>query len=287
MLAIFKREFKSYFINLSGYIFICALWALSGFLTVKINLLGQIASYEYVLSNMLIILVLVVPILTMRSISEDKTSNTDTLLYSLPISSSQIVAGKYFAMLSVFGIACLGMGATPIVLGMFGEVNFASAYSALLGFFLLGSALIAVCTFISSLTSNMLAAAVGGIVAVFGIYLVTLLITIIPTSAFASMICFAIVALLLAAVVFYLTRNYILTAAVGALTVIPLLVFYFIDSEKFVSLFPKTLEQLALFDRYYSFLGGIFDVGASVYYISFAVFFVVLTVLSFDKRRWS
>lgn len=287
MLAIFKREFKSYFINLSGYIFICALWALSGFLTVKINLLGRIASYEYVLSNMLIILVLVVPILTMRSISEDKTSNTDTLLYSLPISSSQIVAGKYFAMLSVFGIACLGMGATPIVLGMFGEVNFASAYSALLGFFLLGSALIAVCTFISSLTSNMLAAAVGGIVAVFGIYLVTLLITIIPTSAFASMICFAIVALLLAAVVFYLTRNYILTAAVGALTVIPLLVFYFIDSEKFVSLFPKTLEQLALFDRYYSFLGGIFDVGASVYYISFAVFFVVLTVLSFDKRRWS
>jgi len=156
-----------------------------------------------------------------------------------------------------------------------------------LGFFLLGSALIAVCTFISSLTSNMLAAAVGGIVAVFGIRLVTLLITIIPTSAFASMIRFAIVALLLAAVVFYLTRNYILTAAVGALTVIPLLVFYFIDSEKFVSLFPKTLEQLALFDRYNSFLGGIFDVGASVYYISFAVFFVVLTMLSFDKRRWS
>ena len=163
MIAIFKREFKSYFINMSGYVFIGVLWLFSGIFATALNLIGQYAAYEYALSNLVTVLMLIVPILTMRSMSEDRRAKTDMLLYSLPVSSTEVILGKYFAMLAVWGVACLGMGATPVILGMFGAVNFASAYGALLGFFLLGAALIAVCTFVSSLTENQLIAAILGI----------------------------------------------------------------------------------------------------------------------------
>ena len=287
MIAIFKREFKSYFINMSGYVFLGVIWLFSGIFSTALNFIGQYASYEYVLSNLMTVLMLIVPILTMRSMAEDRRAKTDMLLYSLPISSAQIVLGKYLAMLAVYGIACGGMSLTPIVIGMYGEVNFASAFGAILGFFLLGAALIAVCTFVSSLTENQLIAAISGIASSLGLYLLGSLVGMIPASAIASFICFIVLAIVLSAIVYLLTRSYIITAVVGGVTIIPLSVAYFINSEMFASAFPKALEYLALFDRFYNFLGGIFDVGAIVYYISFAVFFIFLTVQSFDKRRWS
>lgn len=287
MIAIFKREFRSYFINMTGYVFIGVLWLFSGIFATALNFIGQYASYEYALSNLVTVLMLIVPILTMRSMSEDRRAKTDMLLYSLPVSSAEVVLGKYFAMIAVWGIACLGMGVTPVILGMYGAVNFASAYGALLGFFLLGAALIAVCTFVSSLTENQLIAAILGIASSLGLYLLGSLVGMIPASAIASLIGFAALAVVLTAVVYLLTRNYVITAIVGCVTVIPLAAAYIINSEAFASLFPKTLEYLALFDRFYSFLGGIFDVGAIVYYLSFAIFFIFLTVQSFDKRRWS
>ena len=287
MIAIFKREFKSYFINVSGYVFIGILWLFSGIFTTAINLIGQYASYEYALSNLVTVLMLIVPILTMRSMSEDRRAKTDMLLYSLPISSTEVILGKYFAMIAVWGVACLGMAATPIILGMYGAVNYASAYGAILGFFLLGAALIAICTFVSSLTENQLIAAILGIASSLGLYLLGSLVGMIPASAIASLIGFAILALILSVIVYLLTKNYAITAIVACVSLIPLVVAYVINAEAFASLFPRTLEYLALFDRFYSFLGGIFDLGAIVYYISFAVFFVFLTVQSFDKRRWS
>ncbi len=272
---------------MSGYVFIGVIWLFSGIFSTALNFIGQYASYEYVLSNLVTVLMLVVPILTMRSMAEDRRAKTDMLLYSLPISTAQIVLGKYFAMLAVWGIACLGIGATPVILGMYGDVNFASAYGAILGFFLLGSALIAVCTFVSSLTENQLIAAIAGIASSLALYLLGSLVGMLPASAIASFVCFIVLSFALTALVCFLTRNYIITAVVGAVTVIPLSVVYIINSELFASSFPKMIEYLALFDRYYNFLGGIFDVGAIIYYASFAVFFVFLTVQSFDKRRWS
>ena len=287
MIAVFKREFRSYFINLSGYVFIGVLWLFSGIFTTIFNFMYQYSNYEYVLSNLTTVLMLIVPILTMRSIAEDKRAKTDMLLYSLPLSATEVVLGKYFAMLAVWGVACLGMGFTPIVIGMFGEVNFASAYGALLGFFLLGGALISACTFVSSLTENHLIAAIGGIASSLGLYLLGSLVGMLPTSAIASLLCFIAVAAVLTAIVFYLTRNYIITGAVGVISIAPIVITYIANSAIFESAFPKTVEYLAVFDRFYNFLGGIFDVGAVVYYISFAVFFIFLTVQSFDKRRWS
>lgn len=287
MISIFKRELKSYFINMTGYVFIGVIWIFSGIFSTAINFIGQIAAYEYVMSNLTTVLMFVIPILAMRSMAEDRRAKTDMLLYSLPINSLHIVLGKYFAMLAVYGVACLGMSLMPIILSLYGEVHFASAYSAILGFFLLGAALIAVCTFFSSFTENQLIAAVSGIAASLGLYLLGTLVGMIPTASVASFIGFAALALLLTALVYYLTRNYIITLTVGCVTVIPLSVAYLINPDMFASAFPKAVAYLALFDRFNNFLNGIFDVGAIVYYISFAIFFIFLTVQSLDKRRWS
>ena len=102
MIAIFKRELKSYFTNPTGYIFTALLLCFAGIFATAINLYSQSAMFEYTLSNTSIVLLLIIPVLSMRSISEDKQSGAQSLLYSLPMKLSSIVIGKYLAMLTVF-----------------------------------------------------------------------------------------------------------------------------------------------------------------------------------------
>jgi ABC-2 type transport system permease protein len=167
------------------------------------------------------------------------------------------------------------------------EPNGAIILGNIIAVLIVGLAFVAIGIFVSALTENQLIAAILGIASSLGLYLLGSLVGMIPVSAIASLIGFIALAVILTAIVYLLTRNYVITSIVGCVTVIPLAVAYVINSEAFASLFPKTLEYLALFDRFYTFLGGIFDVGAIVYYISFAIFFIFLTVQSFDKRRWS
>lgn len=88
MLAIYKKELKNYFINMTGYIFIGFMLVVIGVFTTIINLMSGYPSFENALSNVTIIFLLIVPILTMRSISEERHAKTDQLLYSLPVSVS-------------------------------------------------------------------------------------------------------------------------------------------------------------------------------------------------------
>ena len=139
MNAIFKREFKSYFTNLSGCLFIGVLLLFTGIFVTSVNLLNQYAAFEYAIENVIIVFLLIVPLLTMRSIAEEKHSRTDTLLYSLPLKLSSVVLGKYFAMLAVFLIPIILMAFYPVILSAFGTVSYLNAYASLFGFLLLGA----------------------------------------------------------------------------------------------------------------------------------------------------
>lgn len=285
--AIFKREFKAYFINMSGYIFISILLVFAGIFTMAINLLQQYAAFEFVLSNISIVLLLLIPILTMRSVAEERRARTDQLLYALPMCLSSIVIGKYLAMVSVFALACFGMGLIPVILSMFGTVYFASVYAALLGFFLLGCSLIAICMFLSSVTESQIIAAVISFGAVLALYLMSGLASLLPVTALGSFIAFAVVAAVFAVIVYLMTKNYIISLGVAAVCIVPLSVAYLINGDAFAGVFPKVIEYLAVFDRFDNFIYGIFDITAIVYYLSVTVFFVFLTVQSLEKRRWS
>ena len=287
MFAIYKKELKNYFINMTGYIFIGFMLAITGIFTTLINLISTYPSFENVLSNITIVFLLIIPILTMRSVAEERHSKTDQLLYSLPVSVTQVVLAKYLAMFTVFlipvGIICL----YPLILSIFGTVYLGTAYGALLGFLLLGGALIAVGMFMSSLTESQVIAAVTSFGVIFAMYLMSAIASLIPAGSMASLIAFAVVVLIFAGVVYSLTKNSTvagITAAAGAFILAGI---YFINSSLYDGLFAKVLNWLSVFDRFSTFTTGLFDLTSVVYYVSLIVLFVFATVQSVEKRRWS
>ena len=287
MFAIYKKELKNYFINMTGYIFIGFMLAVTGIFTTLINLISTYPSFENVLSNITIVFLLIIPILTMRSVAEERHSKTDQLLYSLPVSVTQIVLAKYLAMFTVFLIPVGIIGLYPLILSIFGTVYLGTAYGALLGFTLLGGALIAVGMFMSSLTESQVIAAVTSFGVIFAMYLMSAIASLIPAGAMASLVAFAVVVLIFAGVVYSLTKNSTvagITAAAGAFILAGI---YFINSSIFDGLFANVLNWLSVFDRFSTFTTGLFGLTSVVYYVSLIILFVFGTVQSVEKRRWS
>ena len=289
MSAIFKREFKSYFINMSGALFISVLLLFTGIFVTAVNLRGQYAAFEYALENVIIVFLLIVPILAMKSIAEDKRAKTDALLYSLPLRLSSIVMGKYFAMLAVFMLPTAVMALYPLILNQFGKgsVNFAAAYASLFGFILLGAALIALCMFMSSLTESQVIAAVIGFASVLLLYFINAIAAMIPGTAIVSLVCFLALEVIAALILYYLTKNVSISVTIGAVLIALTVILYVLNSTMFEGSFPMILTQLALFERFFDFTYGIFNLKDVIFYLSFSVFFVFLTVKSLEKKRWA
>ena len=287
MFAVFKKEFKSFFCGVTGPLFIAFLLCFAGIYVTSINLRGGYASFEYVLSNIVIVFLLIVPILTMRVFAEERHSKTDQLLYSLPISVSEFVLGKYFAMLAVFAIPVAIMALYPVILSSFGPVAYRSAYLALFAFFMLGAALIAICMFMSSITESQVISAVISFGVLLLAYMMSGISSLVPSTSAASLSCFAVLAGVIAFVFYLFTKNTTLSVGVLAALLAVIAVLYVLFTDSFAGLFPSVLTYLAVFDRFVSLTDGIFDVTAVVYLLSVAVFFVFLTVQSVEKRRWS
>lgn len=186
MSAIFKREFRSYMNNVIGYAFLAFLLLFAGVMVIVNNVLMASAHFEYTVSLWQIVLIVAVPVLAMRTVAEERRSRVDRLIYSLPLKLSSVVLGKYFAMLAVFSIACGVLAVYPLLLSPFGLVALPSAYVALLGFWLLGAALLALCLFLSTLTESQLIAALLGVGGVLLLYLYDMFSYLIPVSGRAA-----------------------------------------------------------------------------------------------------
>ena len=287
MIAIFKREFKSQFLNMTGFLFAALLLLFVGIFATQFHLLGGYASFEHTLQSTCTILLLGIPLLTMRSIPEDKRTKTDRLLYSLPLKLSQIILGKYFAMLAVFAIPTVILSLYPLIFSTFGDVNLRSAYACVLAFFLLGAALIALSLFLSTLADSQIVAAILGFGALFLLYILRSVSTMIPTTPLVSAACLCVLGVLAALLAYYLTRNVPITCAVGAILILPIALIYWISASVFENLFPSLLSKLAIFNRLEPFIYGVFDISTLVFYLSFSAFFIVLTVLAAEKKRWN
>ena len=208
MKAIYKKELKGLFNNMTGYVFICFILLMLGIYCTALNLNSGYANFEYVLDSMSFIFLIVVPILTMRIFSEEKHQKTDQLLYALPLKVPSIVLGKYFAMLTVFAIPTGIMCLYPPILSLYGNVPMKSAYGAIVGFFFLGAALIAVGMFVSSLTESQIIACVVSFGTLLFSYLMTSLISLLPATASASAVAFLLVFIAAALIVYAVTKNY-------------------------------------------------------------------------------
>lgn len=171
MLAIFKREFKSYFQNVIGWLFVAALLAVYGLYFYVYNLKNGYPYISYDLKGIGFIMMIAVPIFTMRSLSDEKKTKTDQLMLTSPVSVGKIVAGKYFAMAAVYTIDIALFALSPLVLSIYGKVALSEAYVALFGYWLYGLSCIAVGLFISSISESVIISAILTFAALFLSYM--------------------------------------------------------------------------------------------------------------------
>lgn len=287
MTAVLKHELRNYFHSFTAYVFGAFLLAIVGIGSMLYNLQAAVSNFEYVLSFGSIVFVVIVPILTMRVIAEERKQKTDQLLYSLPITTTQVVAGKYLALLVVYLIPLAVISIYPLIFSQFGEVYLPTSYGSLFAIFMMGAALIALGVFISCLTDNQgLAAGIGIAVILFNYYSVSLS-EYVSSTAFGSVVALAVLILALGAIIRYLTRNELLAYGVSLVLAVAVCVVCFVDATMFEGLLPAIMEQLSLFERFNAFVNGVFDMTAIVYYLSVIGFFLFLSVQSLEKRRYN
>lgn len=160
MLAIYKRELRSYFHSFLGALFIGAMLLLLGIYFSVYNLFMGYPYIGYALSSIVFLFLISIPILTMRILAEERRQKTDQLILTAPVGVGGIVAGKFLALATVFAIPVAVICLYPLILSRFGEVALGESYLAILGFFLYGLACIAIGIFVSSLTESQVIAAV-------------------------------------------------------------------------------------------------------------------------------
>lgn len=285
--AIFRHELRNYFHSLTAYVFGAFLLAVVGLGSVLYNLQAAVSNFEFVLSFASIIFVVIVPILTMRTLAEERRQRTDQLLYSLPITTTQVVLGKYLALLVVYLIPLAVISLYPLLFSQFGDVYLPTSYGSLFAFFMMGAALLAVEMFLSSLTDNQGFAAGIGIAAILLNYYSVSLAEYTSSTAMGSLIALYVIALLLGVVIRGLTRNENLAYGVTFALIAALSVAYFVNSTAFEGLLPDIMTKLSLFRQFNSFVNGAFDLTAIVYYVSVMGFFLFLSVQSMEKRRYN
>ncbi|MBR1970419.1 MAG: ABC transporter permease subunit [Clostridia bacterium] len=160
MIAIFKKEFKSYFLSPIGYIFVGVFMALASMFFASGILFSQQADISIMFSNINVIYLFLVSLLTMRLLAEERGKKTDQLLMSAPVSITEIVLGKYLAAMAVFGITILVSFIFPAIMFIYGNPALSEVISSYIGFILLWGAFISVGIFISALTESQMIAGV-------------------------------------------------------------------------------------------------------------------------------
>ena len=287
MIAVLKHELRSAFHSLTLYLFCAALLCFVGVGAMYYNIQHSVANFEYVLEFVSIGLVVIIPVLTMRSFAEERKQKTDQLLYSLPLTTWQIVGGKYLSLVAMFLLPVAIICIYPYVFSKYGEVYLPASYGSLFAFFVMGAALTAVGMFISSLTENQgFAAGIAIVLFLFNYYSVSLAEQVSSTS-YGSAFALCIIAALIGFIVKTLTKNNMIALGVGGGLVVLTLAAYFIVPDKFEGLLPSIMEKLSLFDRFTTFVNGVFDLTALIFYASVIVLGLFLTVQSLEKRRYN
>ncbi len=288
MLTICKREIKSYFHTMIGYVLIAFMVAIAGIYFMAYNLNYGYPYFSYVLSGIDYIVLLVVPVLTMRSFAEEMRSRTDQLLLTSPVGLFEIVFGKYLAMAAIYAIPCVVYLLFPLIIQMQGTAYILEDYLSIFMFFLLGCVFISIGMFLSSLTKSQILAAVGTFGVLLVIYLWNGILGFLPSSAGANAIGLIVLLSVVVFLIWQMTKNWLITGVLEAIVLLGTGITYLVNSELFESLLANALENLDLVSRFTTiFSDEIFDVTGVVLYLSIIALFIFLTMQMIQRRRWS
>lgn len=256
MFAIYKKEMRSYFINPIGYVFVGIFLLLSSLLCCYTTIQSNSYDTSFYFTTMIFALVILIPLLTMRSLSEERKLKTEQLLLTSPVSITSMVFGKYLASFTMFSACVLASCVNFLPLYIIGNIEregnpyevthigpvTSEIVGSLIAVLLIGAAFIGIGLFISALTENQLSSAVITIAVI----------------------------LVMVAVGFI---NDVGTDAEGNRLITNPVIRFVID-------------WISIFSRFANFTFGVVDLAALVYYLSIAGVFVFLTVRVYEKRRW-
>jgi ABC-2 type transport system permease protein len=287
MLAIYKKELRTYFTSMIGYVFVAFFLALIGiFFTIE-NLAYGVANFERTLSDLSFFFVLLIPLLTMRLMAEENRQKTDQLLLTSPLSAESIVMGKFLSVFTIFLSVMAVICFYPLILYKYGSTALASGYSSILGFTLLGATYLAMGLFISSLTeSQVIAAVVSYIVFIFTAFMEGIA-TKVPSGNKATCVAFIILLLILCVILYVMMHNLTFTVCTGLIGGAVILTVYLIKPALYDGLLVKLCGWLSVTSRFNNFYIGILDLTDVVYYISITFLFLFLTTQVIKKKRWS
>jgi ABC-2 type transport system permease protein len=288
MRAIYKRELRSYAVSMTGAIAIAVALLITGLMFRNYNLSTyHLLTFSYTLNNSSLVFYIVVPILSMRVFAEERKLKTDQLLLTAPVSVGQIVMGKYLALITVFAIPCVITGFYPLIMLRFGKETIKWDYSALLAYFLMGCAYLAIGMFISSTTENVIIAAILSILFVFVTQMISNTYTLMSASNFAALIFLVILAVLAGFLVYFMTKNYWAAMITISGLSAAWLITYAIKASWFSGKTEAVMKVLDFATHFNDFANGSFTIPNLLYFISAGAIGIILTIQSVLKRRWS
>ena len=287
MTAVYKRELKSYLTSMVGYLFIFFVLIVTGIYFSAYQLAAAYPKFEYTLSALTFVFLIGVPILSMRVLAEERKQKTDQLLLTAPVSVGNIVMGKYLALVTVYAIPVLVMCAYPLIMSKFGDVSFTSAYTAILGFFLLGCANLAIGVFMSALTESQVVAAVLTFVLLFAFYMMSGISSFFSRTSVSTCVAFGLLIVAAAIIIYIMIKNVFISVITGIVGEAILAVIYFVKPSVFEGGIQKILEVFDLSGHFSNFTNSILDVTGIVYFLSVIAVCLFLTIQSIQKRRWN
>ena len=180
MQAVWKREMQSYFKAPTGYVFMGFFLIVGGLMFFFTNLASGSGNMANLLSQFIVLLMFLIPILTMRLFSEERRSKSEQLLLTSPLSLAAIVVGKFLAAAAVFLLTLAVTGLYVLIVGLYGRIYWGEVITAYIGFFLMGCCFISVGVLVSSMTENQVSAAVVTFGLNFFLWVIDAVISIIP-----------------------------------------------------------------------------------------------------------
>ena len=290
MTAIFKRELRSYFHGMLGYVLTAFLLASSGIYFLALNLGYGLTDFGYyTLYRTIFMLLLYIPVLTMRSLAEERRSRTDQLLLTSPVPVWGIVLGKFFAMCAVFALPCLMDVVMILILRALGGTvpALAANFAALLCYFLLGCAAIAMGEFLSGLTENPIIAAVAGFSVLLLAYMMPSLRSLFNAGSAVALAVFTAIAGAASLMAGLRTRSFILGCLTFAALCLGLTGLFLLQSAWLTEAFSAVLSVLCFFTPFEDFVNNSFSLPTLVYYLTVTGMFLFFTAQSIEKRRWN
>ncbi|HTO22414.1 MAG TPA: ABC-2 transporter permease [Spirochaetia bacterium] len=288
MLAVFRRELRAYFASPIGFVFVGFFILIAAVFFSISNLLSGNPNFTGVLSSLTFVFLFLVPILTMRLLSDEVRQKTDQLLITSPLSITGIVMGKYLAAIGVFVITLLITVLFPVIMSFYALLGLGwwEILGGYIGFLLMGCAFISVGLFFSSLTDNQLIAAMYTFAALLLIWILDFVAQSVPSDVTSGLVFLSLLGVALVAIVWASTRNIPAAAAALVLAAAAVVLIFIFGRGFYNGLIARILGWFSLVKRYGDFSLGQLSLSPIVYYISFSGVFVFMTIRMIEKRRW-